>query len=272
MRGDGDQVWRETWDGRAERLRELASRIDARRDSTDLAHRRSRHAEVVRLLIESGELAQAVIDAEFESGGQRDGFTPLHAAALELVRTAADAVIESLRHGDRTTPLRAIGAQIRAQLARVHQVGAPDELIIRNTGSISCESEVPDLYAEAAERLPRNRRRAVIGARTIGVTLGAIVSAALDAETFVTVRPTNERFRRGLSLDDTMREAVLAEADEYAIVDGPRCSGTAFEAIAGYLEQNGIERGRIVFFTADPGIHLAQPGSGLELLRTATRR
>lgn len=111
----------------------------------------------------------------------------------------------------------------------------------------------PENYAEAAEAFWRERqpRRVVcIGIRSIGTSLSAMVTAALERRgcevTSCTVRPEGHPFERRLAA----APALVADAD-YAVVDeGPGLSGSTFASVAEALSQAGVPDERIHLFPA----------------------
>jgi hypothetical protein len=174
-----------------------------------------------------GKLAQAVIDHEFDGV---DRLSPLHVAALRYAR-GLDVDIEAL-----------------------HIAGA---LTIKEPEGFAFYAVYPELYAMAARALPPSSRRLVIGARSIGTTLGAVVANACDAAGFVTLRPVGHPFQRELRMDDALRGYILS-FDDFAIVDeGPGLSGSTFGCIADFLEDHGVAPERIVFFPS----HANMPGN-----------
>lgn len=105
----------------------------------------------------------------------------------------------------------------------------------------------------------------VIGIRSIGTSLSAVVSAALrrrgvEAER-TTVRPTGHPWARTLSLDSPLRRWIQSLAQRgatFAIVDeGPGLSGSTFIAVADALEMTGISPARIRLFCS----HVPDPQS-----------
>ncbi len=102
---------------------------------------------------------------------------------------------------------------------------------------------------------------AVIGVRSIGVTLGAVACTALRLRGLVcrriSVRPTGHPYDRKLELTPALREWVEQSRDaEFLILDeGPGISGSSFLATAEALVECGIETNRIHLIgsrTVDP--------------------
>lgn len=95
---------------------------------------------------------------------------------------------------------------------------------------------------------------AVIGIRSIGTTLSAVVRAWFEhlgiPSERITVRPTGHPFDRKLLLDGSQREWVGANAQRGAIFfivdEGPGLSGSSFLSVAEALVKTGISAERII--------------------------
>lgn len=109
----------------------------------------------------------------------------------------------------------------------------------------------PELYRIAARRFladVRPARVAVIGIRSIGTTLGAVVAREIANSRLWTVRPRGHPFDRQLYVDYDLARAWLAWNGHFAIVDeGPGMSGSSFTSVAEFLSGLGIADDRIVF-------------------------
>ena len=133
------------------------------------------------------------------------------------------------------------------------QTNLPDEIEISTPEGFAWYALDPRQYAEAALRFFHEKKpktAAVIGIRSIGTTLSAIVAAALDLAGCPThsstVRPQGHPFDRQLSFSEPP-----APADWYLIVDeGPGLSGSSFASVARALTDAGISSARIVFLPA----------------------
>ncbi len=109
----------------------------------------------------------------------------------------------------------------------------------------------PELYRIAARRFRESvqpRHVAVIGIRSIGTTLGAVVANELGGRLW-TVRPRGHPWDRCIRVDSEITRAWLAWPGHFAIVDeGPGLSGSSFASVAEFLAELGIPDERIVFF------------------------
>ena len=88
----------------------------------------------------------------------------------------------------------------------------------------------------------------VIGVRSVGTTLSAIVSAALEsagmAAERITVRPLGPSFARELTLEPTVIKDVAAAI---VVDEGPGLSGSSMAAVGTALERAGLPRHSIAF-------------------------
>jgi hypothetical protein len=108
----------------------------------------------------------------------------------------------------------------------------------------------PELYRIAARRFredARPERVAVIGIRSIGTTLGAIVASELGGRLW-TVRPHGHPWDRRIHAGYDLARAWSAWTGHFAVVDeGPGLSGSSFASVAEFLAGLGIPDDRIVF-------------------------
>lgn len=177
------------------------------------------------------ELAQGLLDAEFEQAGA-DDLTPLHAAAVADLR--------ALAAGRRPSAL--------ADLPLPARVG------VREPEGYAFYAVYPEAYAEAARAVAWPAAPFVIGLRSIGLGLAAQVAEASAAAAMVSLRPTGPPFRRTLRLAEPLRARLAAHPGPFAIVDeGPGLSGSSFGAALDLLEDLGVARDRIVVFPSHGG-------------------
>lgn len=187
-------------------------------------------------LLEAGELAQGLLDHTFAARGALDAEDDLSRATLALVRTHANpthrpAARESAR-SLLTSPL-------------------PDSIKIRTPEGFAFYALDPTLHAEAARSL--HAPATVVGIRSIGTTLGAVVAEAIGAR-FTTVRPTGHPFARHLSLSPELTRAWREADGLFVVVDeGPGLSGSSFGAVGDALEDLGVDPARMVFLPSHDG-------------------
>lgn len=230
-----------------------------------------RHAEIVALLVEAGELEQGLLDHQLDMLG-RERPTPVGQVAADLTKGIAEALLWSFRfagqvpawEGKRAAPapLVGVGSALRA-LRRLAGMRLPDEIEVVVPEGYAFYGLYPEEYMRATERLREDWAGVlrVIGIRSIGTSLAAVVAAAGRGEASATVRPAGHPFARTLSIGVRMTGKLLAAADAmgprrplFAVVDeGPGLSGSSFGSLADWLEENGVADDAVVFFPSHRG-------------------
>lgn len=208
-----------------------------------------RHGELVSTFIEAAELLQGVADRDFDNS-RHDRLSAAQDAATRLVMRLASAVGRSWTSGFAEFALPP------QELVRGMQATArPVTLRIRVAEGYAFYSVYPEAYLEAARRSRLEGSVKVIGIRSIGAGLAAMVATALNATPPVTVRPIGHPFRRELALAPDLVHALGVDpAARYAVVDeGPGLSGSSFGTVADWLESRGVAPGRICFFPSHGG-------------------
>jgi hypothetical protein len=208
-----------------------------------------RHSGVVDLLLESGELTQAILDFEFADAGC-DRWTPVARASGALLRALGAELCASVaaRFGRRGE----LGATLAA-IDRLARLDLPARAEVRQPEGPSFYALYPELHAIAGRESPELRGALAVGIRSVGTTLAGVVAAALRGPPPVTVRPIGGAHARALALDPGLA-ARLRSAPRCAVVDeGPGLSGSSFVAVARALAPEA----RLHFFPS----HGAGPGS-----------
>jgi hypothetical protein len=185
---------------------------------------------VLDILLRAGELECALADAQ----------SPLTAS----VAAVTDALSAGL-----------VGGSPGAPLTWTPDLQIPESLTISRPEGFAYYGLHPLDYAEAVERIPyANRDLAVLGIRSIGTTLSAVVTAAARRRTQgraqrITVRPCGHPFDRVLHLTPRDRQwienAHRAEAHFVVVDEGPGLSGSSFLAVAEALVRVGVPENRI---------------------------
>ncbi|GJD93573.1 hypothetical protein [Methylobacterium iners] len=211
-----------------------------------------RHESLVCALIEAGELLQGIADADRAEMG-RDALSPSQAAATALLMQIAHAVLDSWQRGfEGDVPTMA------ESLSALAAMPLPSRITTKWAEGFTFYALYPESYALAAARSGLPPETQVVGIRSIGAPLGAIVAAGLGAAPPVTVRPGGHPFRREIGLDAVLSARLAgAKAAGAAIVDeGPGLSGSSFGAVADRLEGLGVPEHRIALFPS----HAGSPG------------
>jgi hypothetical protein len=210
------------------------------------------HAALVAALIDAGELAQGLADAQFADLGH-DTRSDLTDAVMALMMGIACCVRESWWSG-----FARLGVLPEASTRSLTALPLPDVITTKTAEGFSLYSLYPETYLEAAGAMDAGRPTRVIGLRSVGAPLAAVVAAGLGMRSAVTLRPTGHPFYREVKLAEALATEILADKEaRFAVVDeGPGMSGSSFGAVADFLETGGIKRNRIHFFPS----HWGMPG------------
>ncbi|MDX0559960.1 hypothetical protein GOC96_18815 [Sinorhizobium medicae] len=235
---------------RLERADELSASIASRlRRIEDQPPGIERHTELVAILLKAGELVQGLSDAEFKQA-RADEISASREAGERLLLDLAMLVARSWQRG--FTERVSVPAHVANLLATI---SAPISLGIREPEGYAFYALYPESYLEAARESGLGSDAVVIGLRSIGTTLSAIVAAALHAAPPLTLRPKGDPFRRQLAIAPQLAGRLLRNpAAGFAIVDeGPGLSGSSFGCVADWLEDHGVAATRIHFFPSHKG-------------------
>ncbi len=217
--------------------------------------------DVGSLLIEAGVLEAGVVDAVWPDadGGNVSPLPRLLGQALVDLALAARGNAGHLASAHQR--LATLAAKMTSNLIEVSE---PE--------GFAFYSLYPETYAEAARRFLSGVRPAgvlVIGVRSIGTTLSAVVAAELLSRgvrtSRITVRPRGHPWDRRLVLAPDL-QAKLAKAEHILIVDeGPGLSGTSFASVVEAAADVGLPEDRIHLFPS-----WDSDGSGLRSERART--
>lgn len=201
---------------------------------------------------EGRTLAALLRAGEFECAAA-DAGAPGAAAAARLSDLLAEAYLK----------IRLPRATATEILALLGSVRLPDEVVLDTPEGFAYDGLHPRDVARLAEcaELPSDRA-AVVGIRTIGSTLSAVVAAALrrrgtPAER-MTVRPGGTFYERVLRFEGEalawVRERA-ARGDAFIVVDeGPGSSGSSLLATGEALMAAGVPHERVVFLCSRPPV------------------
>jgi hypothetical protein len=216
-----------------------------------------RHEDAVDALVEVGVAEAAVVDALSAS---RDADTAAVRRWREWTMAAGRLVLSTWRgRCDEAVRWR---DTLRSELRALRQSELPAVVEPRVPEGYAFYGLYPESFIEATRAFAsalHPERAVVIGIRSIGTSLSAVVAAALEesgtsVET-CTVRPRGHPFDRHLDLGPELTARLAArKRDWFAVVDeGPGLSGSSFASVAEALAAAGVPDERIVFFPSwDP--------------------
>ncbi|MXQ11426.1 hypothetical protein [Microvirga makkahensis] len=242
---------------RIETVRDKQKAIEAHLDQMNvLPPGSARHAVLVAAFIDTSELIQALVDADFQARGF-DTLSPVHVDGLECLSLLAHSIVQSWQSGF------AQGALPETFRDKVLSFDAGLSIRTKQAEGYAFYALYPESYVEAAARSGLGPQTRVIGIRSIGAGLASLVAAALGTRVALTVRPVGHPFRREITVDpETAAMLTRDPGAPFAIVDeGPGLSGSSFGAVADWLEAAGIPRERIHFFPSHAGPLGPQAGS-----------
>ncbi|WP_028747187.1 hypothetical protein [Rhizobium mesoamericanum] len=243
--------------GDVERL-ELPADVLERIETAMLACRQSppgrdRHELLVQTFIETGELIQGLADQEFQLNGA-DDVSSIQETGAKLLFAQARAILVSWQgHFDGDLPLATDTSALR------FNVSGLEPLLMKRAEGYAFYAVYPESYLEAALQSKLSADTVVIGIRSIGLSLAALVAAALGAPPAFSLRPVGHPFRRKVNVKAALADRILARTNvDFAIVDeGPGLSGSSFASVANWLEVNGVAPSRLNFFPS----HGGEPGA-----------
>lgn len=223
--------------------RDLRSRVAAR-PWPDLADSRE-------WLIATGQLEQAVLDA----GGEGNEISAATIAAADLFLATRSSTSGGAR-------VKSCTERLALALHRIEATSQDREIDVRVPEGFAWYALYPDSYAQTAETWSRRCEAAksdicVIGLRSIGTTLAAVVAQALrncgrTVRSCISLRPSGDPFSRSAELP-----AGFVPGSQNIIVDeGPGLSGSSMVAVARALHGVGADAAGIYFFAG----HANGPG------------
>ena len=200
----------------------------------------NKRTTLLDLLIRAGELEGALHDA----GSPHS----------PLIATITDSLAQALVFGK---PIYAEELSLGAR-----GINAPEQLTITAPEGFAYYSLHPLDFADLISTIePSSRFAAVIGIRSIGTTLSAVVQAALRGAGVnaqrTTVRPTGHPYDRVTHFTpEQLRWIAVMQshrADFFVVDEGPGMSGSSFLSVGDALLSAGVPRSRIAFLCSrDP--------------------
>jgi hypothetical protein len=203
------------------------------------------HEAAVALFIDMAAVAQGLADTEYAQRGH-DDLLAAQTQTMAALRELARVIDESWRSGfARQEAVDVAFPDLRGTL--------PLTVTLRRCEGYAFYGLYPETYLEAARDLPQGC--IVIGLRSIGTGLAALVAAASDAWAVVTVRPAGPPFSRSVDAGPEL-ERLVGENQHRSFViadEGPGLSGSSFGGTADWLEALGVPRGLIIFMPSHDG-------------------
>ncbi|HVW27128.1 MAG TPA: hypothetical protein VHC69_17300 [Polyangiaceae bacterium] len=211
----------------------------------DVARRPCVVSDARDLIVDAGDFETALADAEHPT---EDGSSELGSTMRRASIALASSFVAALEgEGEAARAFRATAARV---LASIDGTRLPRALERRVPEGFSRYCLFPEQYRAAAlhvvaERTPR--RAVVIGLRSVGTALSAVVHATLrsrgvDVES-LTLRPRGHPFDRVLEVEPALRDALVRGAGGalYVVVDeGPGMSGSSFACVVDWLVGLGV--------------------------------
>ncbi|WP_188519244.1 hypothetical protein [Alsobacter metallidurans] len=213
-----------------------------------------RHSALVQAFIATAELAQGVADAEAQASGL-DQPGKATTTVMNHLRQMAAEVLSSWTNGFAGDP----GPE--RPWPPLHAETIPSEVTCKRGEGYAYYALYPEAFGAAARALQGGHGLRVIGLRSIGTGLAAMVAAGAKVGTPLTLRPQGDPFGRAVEPGPDTAANLLADPDaQFAIVDeGPGLSGSSFAGAARWLESRGVARGRIHLFPS----HAGEPGAAV---------
>ncbi|RUX30761.1 hypothetical protein EOA23_11775 [Mesorhizobium sp. M2A.F.Ca.ET.042.01.1.1] len=208
-----------------------------------------RHAALVDLFVTASEFFQGLADAEFDITGV-DTSSSRQKLGSEILVELSREVLRSWQQG-----FARKGSLDASLLAKLAAIDCGSAITIGPAEGYALYALYPETYLLAALQSGLDANTCVIGIRSIGLGLAAMVAAALHAPPPISVRPIGHPFCRHISaapeLLGSWRDRPQAE---FAIVDeGPGLSGSSFNAVIVWLRRQGIDQERIHLFPSHRG-------------------
>jgi hypothetical protein len=188
----------------------------------------------------------AGVDALIRAGSLECGLADADAAGAPEAAAVTDALARNLLQRDPDSLHQALG--------RLDRIQVPQALAVSQPEGFSYYALHPRDFSELAEGLPEGSGYAVVGIRSVGTTLSAMITARMHRlgrhAQRMTVRPGGHPYNRTLQL--TSRQMAWVKKLEengsvFVIADeGPGRSGSTFLSVAEALREARVPAHRIV--------------------------
>ena len=212
--------------------------------------RRVLASELVRQLeraldnLRSGSTEDSLLNALLRAGELECALSDAQCPGVESATALTDELASmACRAGPR------LGASLRACQQYVRAIHDRGELTVSRPEGFAYYALHPLDFADTVSSVHLNARCAyVVGIRSIGTTLSAVVAAKLNADgipaTRTTVRPEGHPYDRRTAFTDAQRNAFQQDISRRAIFlvcdEGPGRSGSSLLSVAEALEKEGV--------------------------------
>ena len=207
----------------------------------DLSSHHASNDRIICALVLAGQVESALAD--------------IGSSGLPIVQQATDLLADLLLDND----VRSLATvTLKPRLAGIH---VPEHLTISPPEGFAYYALHPCDFARLAERVPATAgKMAVVGIRSIGTTLSAVVSASLrhqrKSTQRITVRPAGHPYNRVTEFNTSQYDWVRCQLDQNAhflVVDeGPGRSGSSFLSVAEALVRIGVKSDSITLLGSRP--------------------
>jgi hypothetical protein len=235
----------------AELVTELANSLRL----LDSSH--SGRSDLLDALLRAGELECAAADVGSPSRQVLEEITDVLASTLVLSNQPGSVDI----------------GPVGGILSDLERLQLPTSLSVSPPEGFAYYALHPLSYVDALLNLGvRFRNAAVIGIRSIGTTLGAVVLAGLKSMEVnaarTTVRPTGHPYNRVTEFDESQKKWIAQQcaggAHFFVVDEGPGMSGSSFLSVGDALLKAGVELSKITFLCSrmpDPASLTARDGA-----------
>lgn len=201
-------------------------------------------------LVELGELEQGVLDAARPTA---DTWADLEEALNQLLLAAAQALLD----GSPAARSPMLPALSRLRLPPTLRVRPPEGYVHYALDPLAYAAAARRYQAAAGGGCP-----VVVGVRSIGTSLSAVVAAALGTHRRLTVRVRGQTGARRVVADGCIEQRLLGRGpcDVLVVDEGPGATGETLAAVAEWLRGLGVPDERVVLFPSHTGgMALAPP-------------
>ena len=238
------------------RLRDLKARLV---DQLRRSGWRGSPEQTVRLLLLAGELECGVADVIACHDHQPDSLGSNSLILQSGLKTITDTLATALVGGslDFSGLSETLESLVPAQIVPAQIV--PEHISISAPEGFAYYALHPLAYADIVAKLPGlSSTVAVVGIRSIGTTISAVVAAAVRRQgknaCRITVRPQGHPYNRELRFSDAelqfVQSSITSDADFLVVDEGPGLSGSSFLAVAEALVRAGVPRNKIILICA----------------------